>query len=516
MKPRLLIPLLLLVLLPLGLLLLASYRLEQSAKQQRLALAAESCAMHLDRVASEVQAYLEYKQRTTLGLLEALPLDTDSIRKAERRTSGLGAIFVISPEGALVHPPPNPMPRELDFLRRTASIWDGDRRFFDPAQEFSRPEPITPMPESAGWHSWFHGNGAQFLLWQRRLDGTVIGVEINRADMLSDLIADLPDTLEKGIEITDASGRPLYRSSQYIDAPDTPGCMDSLPHPLEMWEVMVQDPPPKEKETMWSFSHLLILSSLLLAGVGFYIYRETTRDMREAFEKVSFVNQVSHELKTPLTNIRMYAELLEERIPEEDPFAQEHLGVVVSESQRLSRLINNVLTFARQNREGIRLKLAQHTPNDDIQAVIEQFRPAFLARGITPSFSGSTDKPVMIDQDILTQILGNLLSNVEKYAASGKRVEITSDFSTPETTRIQVRDYGPGIQAAQSGRIFDPFVRLSNKVSEGASGTGIGLTIVRDLVRLHGGEIRFSDAAPGCRFEFTLHTPLINSEDTAI
>ena len=230
--------------------------------------------------------------------------------------------------------------------------------------------------------------------------------------------------------------------------------------------------------------------------------------MREAAERVSFVNQVSHELKTPLTNIRMYAELLEQKLPDGDQKATQHLGVIVSESQRLSRLIGNVLTFARKQNDKLTLHSTAGNVDQCIQLVLDHFKAALESKGVRTVFTPGADARVEFDRDALEQILGNLFSNVEKYAAAGGLLEVTSRQEARQTS-IVVSDRGAGIPKGQEDRIFDPFHRLSNKLSDGVTGTGIGLSIARELARKHGGDLKAVASDVGARFLLELRTPFV-------
>jgi signal transduction histidine kinase len=251
----------------------------------------------------------------------------------------------------------------------------------------------------------------------------------------------------------------------------------------------------------------------MVAG-GVWVYREYNRQVREAAQRVSFVNQVSHELKTPLTNIRMYAELLESDLAsaagDRSDGPRSHLKVIVEESQRLSRLIGNVLTFARKQRDQLTLRPRPAVVDDVIQTVLERFGPALERRGVDVHSELSAPALVNLDVDALEQILGNLLSNVEKYAAAGKRVEINSRQSDAYTY-IEVRDSGPGIPTRHQERVFRPFQRLSNHIAD-TPGTGIGLTIARQLAQLHGGDLIPLAAERGARFEVRIRTPRVESE----
>jgi signal transduction histidine kinase len=126
-------------------------------------------------------------------------------------------------------------------------------------------------------------------------------------------------------------------------------------------------------------------------------------------------------------------------------------------------------------------------------------------------FTASAGGKVRFDADALGQILGNLFSNVEKYAGAGGVLSVTSR-QAGETTTIVIADNGPGIPESQQENVFAPFTRLRNELTEGVTGTGIGLSIARDLARLHGGDLRLLPGSPGAAFELTMKTPAASAE----
>ena len=211
-------------------------------------------------------------------------------------------------------------------------------------------------------------------------------------------------------------------------------------------------------------------------------------------------------LKTPLTSIRMYAEMLETDLGEDAEKPKRHLDIIVSESQRLSRLIGNVLSFSRKQRSALKLHRAVGDVDDVLREVLEHFDAALRARGIKVVFSGTANRPAEFDRDALEQIVGNLLSNVEKYAAGADRVEVVSAQESGMVT-ITVADNGPGIPLREQRRIFEPFHRVSSKLTDGVAGTGIGLAIARDLARLHGGDLTLEPSRQGACFKLVLHVP---------
>src|SRR5262249_42441105 len=140
--------------------------------------------------------------------------------------------------------------------------------------------------------------------------------------------------------------------------------------------------------------------------------------LRLAAQRVSFVNQVSHELKTPLTNIRLYAEMLEDHVALDDEPGRHRLRGVVDESQRLGRLNTNILALARKDNGRLSVHPAPGSVDDVVRDVLAQFRPALEARGVHTEMGAGAPARVRVDADALSQMLGNLLSNVEKYAPS--------------------------------------------------------------------------------------------------
>jgi signal transduction histidine kinase len=253
---------------------------------------------------------------------------------------------------------------------------------------------------------------------------------------------------------------------------------------------------------------MLAAVSLVIAVGGYLLVREYARDMRSAEQQVSFVNQVSHELKTPLTNIRMYAELLERDFDQMETKVEDglrgRLAVILSESQRLSRLIGNVLTFARHQRDTLSLRPVDTVPGQVVEQIVDRFRPALEEKGIAIEIDNDGEKELSIDTDILEQIVGNLISNVEKYAAEGGRISIESRVAGNRLS-VDIRDVGPGIEPSKRGLVFEPFRRACNDVSS-AAGTGIGLSIARELARLHGGDLVLKESDQGCWFQATLQS----------
>ncbi len=201
-----------------------------------------------------------------------------------------------------------------------------------------------------------------------------------------------------------------------------------------------------------------------------------------------------------MTNILLNLDVIEESMPDS---ATSRIGLVREEAGRLSRLIENVLTFSRQEEGCLKLNPGPCLPAAVVSGIVRQFEPALLRRGITltRTHEGAQTEAVL-DADALAQITANLLSNVEKYAP-GAAAAVHTRQSKAEFT-LTVSDAGPGIAANDEGRIFEPFFRVDDRVQAGVSGTGLGLSIARDLAQRMGGTLKLIPSDKGASFEFRM------------
>jgi len=273
-----------------------------------------------------------------------------------------------------------------------------------------------------------------------------------------------------------------------------------------VWRVRDLPPGPGASLVNWAGA---VLIGVLLAGF-LLLYRLALRQLRLARQQQDFVSAVSHELKTPLTSIRMYAELLRAGWASEDK-RREYYDFIHDESERLSRLIANVLQLARLEREELRLDLKPHTAaalfdlvRSRVQGQIE--RAGFEA--VMQLDASCADIERDVDADALVQILINLVDNALKFSARAerKRVELRLRCEGGEALVFSVRDHGPGVPPAQRRRIFELFQRGGSELTRETTGTGIGLALVQQLARGMGGEVECVAAEPGA--EFRLRLPL--------
>jgi signal transduction histidine kinase len=258
--------------------------------------------------------------------------------------------------------------------------------------------------------------------------------------------------------------------------------------------------------------HLLMMVAAIFCAIlimaiavsGWLLLRDAGRHRRDAQTKTSFVANVSHELKTPLTTIRLYAEMLSEGRAK-DPGKQRHyLEVIVQESQRLARLIGNVLDFGRMEQG----RKNYHVTIFDAAAAMSHFvnmhRERLQKSGMEVTLSDNTPCPVTCDQDAFEQTLLNLLDNAIKYAAKGKSISFTA-ATGDDCVIIKVCDRGPGIPSRQLKRLFQPFYRSDDSMTATQPGCGLGLSISRRLMRDLGGDLHYeAHAGGGACFVITL------------
>jgi signal transduction histidine kinase len=259
--------------------------------------------------------------------------------------------------------------------------------------------------------------------------------------------------------------------------------------------------------TLAGSAALAILVGLL--GIGIFVQQR--RALKLAEQRVSFINRVSHELRAPLTNILLNVDLAADDLNEQEESLR-RLALVQEEGHRLSRLIDNVLTFSRHEQKRLTMHPRPCVPADVIGAVLEQFSAALERRSIRVELVGTIAESCVFDPDAFSQILTNLVSNVEKYAADGAYLGIASKLEGGRLT-VTVTDRGAGIPAAEAEKVFRPFYRMRHEVSEGATGTGLGLSIARELASRMGGELRLRPSDIGAVFE--LWIPIVHNSEAA-
>ncbi|MGH7444045.1 MAG: sensor histidine kinase, partial [Longimicrobiales bacterium] len=224
-----------------------------------------------------------------------------------------------------------------------------------------------------------------------------------------------------------------------------------------------------------------------------FVLRREAELMRMRSE---FVAGVSHELRTPLAQIRMFTETLLLGRVRSDIERRRALEIIDQEARRLAQLVENVLTFGRGAERRARVAPEPMSFAVEVQRIADSFATLRKAQAVELRLELQDDIVVPLDRDALHQILLNLVDNALKYGPAGQRVTVgTAMFG--DAARVWVDDEGPGVPASERERVFESFQRLSRDIERSVTGSGIGLAVVRELTRLHGGTTWIEDAPGG-------------------
>ncbi len=257
---------------------------------------------------------------------------------------------------------------------------------------------------------------------------------------------------------------------------------------------------------------MIIAIFLIIALVfGTYaLYRLTYKQTQLAQQHQDFISSVSHELKTPLTAIKLYGDILQEGWME-DAKKTQYYTFISSEADRLTRLISNILQISKINHNALDLNLRVVKTTELISLIESKIDSQIKQAGFTLNLTVSPEcdnASVELDTDAFIQIIINLVDNGVKYSAKSKLKQIDVGFkiSKQNTLDISVRDHGPGIPKKQAKKVFELFYRIGNELTRESKGTGIGLALVKELVQSLGGKITLITHEKGA--EFVIKLPL--------
>jgi signal transduction histidine kinase len=345
------------------------------------------------------------------------------------------------------------------------------------------------------------------LIFHRRSDGGVTGISVD-APLLEDAAGHeraAAVAAHARTMILPAGGTPGPHLRAIVQVP----LGTSLPHLSLAIVNPVSDPDPLDEViAARSRRHVMYTSALaLLLGLGLLAtVRGAVRARELAQLKSDFVSTVSHELKTPLTSIRMFAEMLEQGVAQGDPQKQaRYQSVIVQESQRLGLLIANLLDYAQIERGTRRYTPSRHPIGQLAQHAVATFEilrdPERTGRNPVEVdvSSEAMHADVDVDRDVVVQAVLNLVTNAVKYGGD-KPIEVLCGASATDAW-ISVRDQGPGIPASEQVRIFKEFYRTPDAYRSNVEGTGLGLALVKRHIEALGGTVEVaSEVAQGATF----------------
>ena len=254
---------------------------------------------------------------------------------------------------------------------------------------------------------------------------------------------------------------------------------------------------------------MAVLAGVMALGV-FFVTRAAAREVRLAELKSNFVSSVSHDLKTPLALIQLFAETLELGRLKDTGRAPEYYRIINSEARKLTRLINNLLDFSRIE-AGLRQYRREPTDLTTVtQRVLDSLESQFRHGRFTVTSTLTPPVPVLIDPEATEQAIENLISNAMKYSPEHHEIAVAVGREGGYGV-VAVTDRGIGVPARLQHKIFRKFYRIQTDAGSGPQGTGLGLAIVDHVMRGHAGFVRVS-SEPGRGSTFTLHFPLYAGE----
>ncbi len=241
---------------------------------------------------------------------------------------------------------------------------------------------------------------------------------------------------------------------------------------------------------------LLVGLLTLTAGMIVITILQLRREQELSRLRSDFISSVSHELRTPLSQILLFAETLNLGRVRTDQERKTATDVIVQEGRRLMHLVENILHFSRAERHMVRLGPEPLDLSQAVQAVVDDWRPLAAAAGVTIDALYVPDVLALADRSALRQMVLNLLDNALKYGPPAQHVRIGTSI-VANRPRFWVEDQGEGIPPRERERVWQSFYRLDRHANSSIAGSGIGLYVVRELARLHGGDAWVEDAPGG-------------------
>jgi len=254
---------------------------------------------------------------------------------------------------------------------------------------------------------------------------------------------------------------------------------------------------------------MAVLAAIMAVGV-FFVVRAAAHEVRIAEMKSTFVSSVSHDLKTPLALIQLFAETLELGRLKSTDRANEYYRIINSEARKLTRLINNLLDFSKSEAGLRRYRCEPVDLTAMTRRVLDSLDSQFRHNQFSVVATLGDPVPVLLDEEAAQQALENLLSNAMKYSPDHREIAVEVK-RVAGYGAVSVTDHGIGIPGRLQRRIFRKFYRIQADAGTGPQGTGLGLAIVDHVMRGHGGFVHV-DSEPGRGSTFTLHFPLFAGE----
>ena len=253
------------------------------------------------------------------------------------------------------------------------------------------------------------------------------------------------------------------------------------------------------------YAALALVVAVTLFG-GYLLWLDLRRELAVAQMRSQFVSSVTHELKTPLTAIRMFAETLRLRGSANQRMHTEYLDTIIHESERLSRLVDNVLDFSKIERGRKAYRFEPVALEEVVASAAQTMQYPLAQSGFRLAVDADAVPAVRADKDALEQAVLNLLTNAMKYSGGAREIALRLHRDNGHAV-IQVEDHGVGIAPDDQKRIFEQFYRAPSPENQSVPGAGLGLTLVEHIARAHGGDVAVR-SAPGEGSTFSIRIPV--------
>ena len=373
----------------------------------------------------------------------------------------------------------------------------------------------TIFPESPSRRLYVKQDQDSYLLyWLTSGAGDSWGLVYNQDYLLQEVLQsslmDHSGKLNCSWELLDPDGKILLRSA--IPAKEEIPVNIDFSGSLPPWTLAIYPAAGgffratlDSNQGIFFFIFLLIIC-ILIFGLLFTL--STVRnELQLSRMKSNFISTVSHEFKSPLTTIRQMAEMLDSGRVSRKMQRQKYYSALLKESERLSLLIENILDFSNMEEGKRKFHFEKGNLAELTEIVITSTRSHSKFPGMEIDFQRSRQVPdTYFDSLSMTQVIQNLIDNACKYSGDSKRIEVAV-LESNSSVRIIVKDYGIGIGKDEQDKIFSRFYRAGDELTQKIKGSGIGLTIVKQIVEAHRGEITLA-SEPGRGSEFQVILPL--------
>jgi len=388
----------------------------------------------------------------------------------------------------------------LQFLfekaRMAQNFVDADRKYLFEGKYLFYALPNLATGEQRGF--------AGVLLTERFVVADLIAGSITKT--VNKFHGNTAESSDVAITVTDENQRVLFSN---VATENANLFASNLDRPFSNWKVAVGLKTTNLDELARdSFLHsaglTLLVIVFLFCGIALAI-RATDREARLAQAKSNFVSNVSHELKTPLSLLSLFSEILELGRVNSEEKKTEYYRIIRHESLRLNKMIDNILDFSKIEAGRKRYDFAHSDMAEVIENVLASYRYQIANSGFDVQTNIQPDlPPVLIDRDAMAQAISNLVDNAIKYSGEKKQLSIKTETLGGDLS-IEVADRGIGIPRTEQAKVFEKFYRVGNGLVHDVKGSGLGLSLVKHIIEAHKGTISVeSDLGKGSRFTILL------------